>query len=1004
MAAPRGVKTRNTNSGDEVHKVRNKDDDDNKLRILSWNAAGMSEDSVGFVLDMLSATTSSWDAVLIQEGPKRDEEELHELIGGHLWFVAACQGQQRSVAILLNSRWVKKGRPRFSTVCGRLAQVNVHMHGLNMCLMTSHLPHSGYSDAQYEAALAQLEEAIGRARQSLQHVAVGVDANAVIGQQTDHDSRRVVGKWGLHSRNERGDLFTAFLHMVHLAASNTMFKKQMEHQWTHQLWSTNLQRQIDYILLDSSLRPFLRDSAASNDLDFKSDHRSVFADIVAPTCGHKGSKAVKKRKGNTRDLDLAKFHAALDDVLTDPLGDACDLADRVVAAAAASCKEVPTQTSPCSSRHSEQLHGLLQARALAEDPANRKHLTRQIWNCLTSERKERQSQRLDTLLEASKGKRELSKIMGGPKKKKRITTATDATGKRCTEQDEVLDVFAKFYEELYSSIGTESPFPGDGAHASAVSVKEVNEALKKLRAGKACGDDELCAEMLKTSHAGLVGAIATVFSDILCGYAELPATWAISRLVVLFKKGDATLPKNYRPIAIIPVLCKLFSAVLFGRVGRLLDSLQDPEQGGFRPDYSCSDIIVFMRMVAEKADEWGEEVWAASLDLEKAFDKVSHVSVLECLAEANVETDILKYLWRLYRQQVAYVSVDGAKSRLVSILRGVRQGDPLSPILFNNVTAKIFRALKEKWSKRGCGTIVCESAVLKTTHAMFADDTTLFASSRKALIAMIKDVKAALAEHGLNLNIDKCVVQTSSSTATLKPMEIDGQCIPMVQASEGFKVLGTQFTLQGRTSAEFRSRIGAAWGKFHSLWPVLGKRDGNLTKRLRLFDTCVTQTALWCSESWLLTQNEKRRLQSTQHCMLRKIAGPRRRPEETWVDWIQRSTRIARSLAQHAGVRMWLETHLQSKWRWAGHIIRMQDDRLAKRAVEWRDSVWWHAEVTNFTGHLRLRRPHKSHWFRWEDDLKRYAASQGWQAWQTVARRRDVWRDHCEAFINFTKR
>ena len=61
------------------------------------------------------------------------------------------------------------------------------MHGLNLCLMTSHLPHSGYSDAQYEAALALMEEAIGRARLSRQLVAVGMDANGVIGQQTVHD-------------------------------------------------------------------------------------------------------------------------------------------------------------------------------------------------------------------------------------------------------------------------------------------------------------------------------------------------------------------------------------------------------------------------------------------------------------------------------------------------------------------------------------------------------------------------------------------------------------------------------------------------------------------------------------------------------------------------------------------------------------------------------------------------------------------------------------------------
>ena len=125
-------------------------------------------------------------------------------------------------------------------------------------------------------------------------------------------------------------------------------------------------------------------------------------------------------------------------------------------------------------------------------------------------------------------------------------------------------------------------------------------------------------------------------------HQNIPSVWTLTRLVVLYKKGDATLPNNYRPIAIIPVLCKLFSGVLLARVGSLLDSLQGCEQGGFRPDYSCSAIIMFLRMVAEKAEEWGEEVWAASLDLEKTFDKVLHSSVLTALAEAGVDAKVVQ--------------------------------------------------------------------------------------------------------------------------------------------------------------------------------------------------------------------------------------------------------------------------------------------------------------------------------------------------------------------------
>ena len=97
---------------------------------------------------------------------------------------------------------------------------------------------------------------------------------------------------------------------------------------------------------------------------------------------------------------------------------------------------------------------------------------------------------------------------------------------------------------------------------------------------------------------------------------------------------------------------------------------------------------------------------------------------------------------------------------------------------------------------------------------MFADDTTLFAANRAQLISMIQDVKAALTEHGLKLNLDKCVVQTNRIGVRIAPLSIDWQSLPMVDATIGFKVLGTQYTLLGRCSAEIRSLVSAAWASF----------------------------------------------------------------------------------------------------------------------------------------------------------------------------------------------
>ena len=146
------------------------------------------------------------------------------------------------------------------------------------------------------------------------------------------------------------------------------------------------------------------------------------------------------------------------------------------------------------------------------------------------------------------------------------------------------------------------------------------------------------------------------------------------------------------------------------------------------------------------------------------------------------------------------------------------------------------------------------------------------------------------------------------------------------------------------------------------------------------------------------TQAEKRLLQTTQNAMLRRIAGPRRRPDEDWVEWVQRSTRKALEIAKDCGIRLWHQAHLQSKWCWAGHVFRMNEERLARRAAEWRDSRWQAAEL-DLPASLRIRRPYKTHWFRWEDELRRYAASLNWESWQSKAQHRETWLRHMKAFV-----
>ena len=125
-----------------------------------------------------------------------------------------------------------------------------------------------------------------------------------------------------------------------------------------------------------------------------------------------------------------------------------------------------------------------------------------------------------------------------------------------------------------------------------------------------------------------------------------------------------------------------------------------------------------------------------------------------------------------------------------------------------------------------------------------------------------------------------------------------------------------------------------------------------------------------------------------------------------WVDWIKRSTRVAKAAAKDAKVRFWVHAHLRAKYNWAGHVARMEEGRLAKRGSEWRDSVWWVAEQA-LPASLRHHRHGRTRWFRWEDEFKKFASHCGWTTWQDVACRRDSagkpseWSSKCADFIKF---
>jgi hypothetical protein len=358
------------------------------------------------------------------------------------------------------------------------------------------------------------------------------------------------------------------------------------------------------------------------------------------------------------------------------------------------------------------------------------------------------------------------------------------------------------------------------------------------------------------------------------------------------------------------------------------------------------------------------------------------------LLSNGINSSVVGVLRRLYFSIKGYISLwSGADSRHFEVARGVRQGDPLSPILFNLVLDGALQEVSTIWQKRGYGSnIGHEIRGRRLTHIAFADDQTLIANSWLSLRRMIELLRDALLRRGLSLHPSKCKVQTNQTGSfrrgTFRIAE--GFSVEILQEGQCLELLGTVLSLTDVTGYEISHRVAVGWRKFWSMRQLLLNHTYSLKKRLKLFASTVSGTILWAAESWTPRAAELEKLRVTQNAMLRKIVNIKRAGEETYVEWLVRSTHKANDIAASVGISSWVHTHFMKKWNWAGHVARMPCDRWASKVTHWRDAASGEFGMS-------LKRPARRRWMKFEGPLRRWCALGGKENWQTFAANREAW-------------
>ena len=222
----------------------------------------------------------------------------------------------------------------------------------------------------------------------------------------------------------------------------------------------------------------------------------------------------------------------------------------------------------------------------------------------------------------------------------------------------------------------------------------------------------------------------------------------------LQKKGDPADPANYRPISLLNSQYKLYVIVLSERMNNVLPYILGPSQYGFRAGHSTADPIYILRRIIAYLERGDGDGILVFLDWEKVFDKLYQSRLGETMARFGVPNELINATRSLYDHPTFEVTIQGHTSTHQRQERGIRQGCPLSPLLFiitlSGIMHDTIGLLQER---HGNG----EDWLFHISHLLYADDTTLLSRTMPVMQKLLNTLETVAARFGLKLNHNKSV-------------------------------------------------------------------------------------------------------------------------------------------------------------------------------------------------------------------------------------------------------
>ena len=358
-------------------------------------------------------------------------------------------------------------------------------------------------------------------------------------------------------------------------------------------------------------------------------------------------------------------------------------------------------------------------------------------------------------------------------------------------------------EQDYLLQHLESTLPDDASSScdGPLTEDELLAAVRGMARGKAPGLDGLPLEFYLSFWSLLAPDLLTML-NFSFREGRFPISLRTGVISLLFKKGDRLNPANWRPITLLNTDYKICARALAARLLGVIHRVVGPDQTCGVPGRFIGENVALLRDLAHYCDVTDFPAAILSLDQEKAFDRVDWDFLFRTLSFMGFGVSFIRWIRLLYTRPRCSVFVNGYISPAFFPSRGVRQGCPLSPLLY--VLTMEVLACSVRASPIVKGITLPGVSTRLPVLSLFADDVSVIVSSVEAMEEVFHTYARFEKGTGSKLNLNKC-----------EGLWLGGwrgrpdSPVPFQWTSNKIKVLGTFIGNGCLVEANWRPRVDA---------------------------------------------------------------------------------------------------------------------------------------------------------------------------------------------------